>query len=695
MSTGRSAFDFDRDGSPDELVAPSVRAADDGAVVVDPIERRRMPLRTPAPVEPVHADPGAFPVPVDAAASFDAASVTLPYGVLSYVRAPDGTARGHVEGTGSTTLPAAGHLVELSGPVKAYLRVDAPVEVEVAPDRTTVAFGGETAVVVGVRSYHSRPAATVATTADPRDVMAVVSTFGAALKTTSPERSYPTLRGHPPLVELGDDLRVPDGLEPPDTGVTVEMPDDLQAVCVAAPLAYYLGAAVEPGDPPRVVADGFEHRFESPVEIGVERTLQRAFLLDCVARTEGWYRMPLVERDAVEPHLDRDLADLYDAPVAERLDAAFALPADAVADAVPEWPLVADVTDDAANVAALPQLANELAVVRAASDAGAPDPGALPVDVAGFVRAGTGGHLPRPRVDPPAADALAQVRVGDGTPLAGGTLLPVALRNRLARDPDDGDLAVTVVCNDGDMAGEYDGRLYRGRGDVPLDVTVHRDCTVDGLRATLADDASFLHYVGHVEPDGLVCADGTLDAASLDAVGVETFLLNGCRSYAQGVALVEAGAIGGIVTVSDVANDHATALGRTVARLLDAGFSLRAALSVADRERGRYVTVGDAGVAVTQSDGGLPNVLRVDVGDDAARVAFRTHPTTTFRAGSLFRPYADGVDAGTLVGSTSAEATLSPDALRELLAMEELPVILDGDLTWSSAVDVDAFYGPG
>ena len=35
-----------------------------------------------------------------------------------------------------------------------------------------------------------------------------LSTLSSALKTTSVERSYPTLRGHPPALELGDALDV-------------------------------------------------------------------------------------------------------------------------------------------------------------------------------------------------------------------------------------------------------------------------------------------------------------------------------------------------------------------------------------------------------------------------------------------------------------------------------------------------------
>jgi hypothetical protein len=47
-------------------------------------------------------------------------------------------------------------------------------------------------------------------TTDAEDVMMAILTFRSALKTTSPERSFPTLRGHPPAIELNDRLEIPD-----------------------------------------------------------------------------------------------------------------------------------------------------------------------------------------------------------------------------------------------------------------------------------------------------------------------------------------------------------------------------------------------------------------------------------------------------------------------------------------------------
>src|SRR5699024_3463049 len=154
---------------------------------------------------------------------------------------------------------------------------------------TTIEFGDETEIVVGARSHHSRPATTLTTPADPERMMRAVSTFGSALKTFSPERSYPTLRGHPPAVELGDELDL-NGLTPPETGVTIEVPSTYRSVFVVAPLAYYLGARVRPSETPRVRTEtGFTHSLDGALgfERSVERTLKQVFFVDCLVRTDG------------------------------------------------------------------------------------------------------------------------------------------------------------------------------------------------------------------------------------------------------------------------------------------------------------------------------------------------------------------------------------------------------------------------
>jgi hypothetical protein len=220
-------------------------------------------------------------------------------------------------------------------------------------------------MVLGARSYHSQPAATITTTENPRDVMQAVSAMGSALKTTSPERSFPTLRGHPPAIELGDELRIPDGLDAPDTGIRIEVPPVREAVYVVAPLAYYLGAEVVPGDQPRLVTDdGFEHRLAPDFEESVERVLKQTFFLDCIVWTEGRYPVELHERTAIDNDLDLEPAALYHRSSAERLAAYLSVRFETVQEHLPTWKLTTHVAPEPENVEILPFLIDDLAIVR-------------------------------------------------------------------------------------------------------------------------------------------------------------------------------------------------------------------------------------------------------------------------------------------------------------------------------------------
>jgi len=78
-------------------------------------------------------------------------------------------------------------------------------------------------------------------------MMEAVSALPSALKTTSPERTWPTLRGHPPLLELGDRLEIPDAIDPPDGEISLTVPREYASVYQAAPLAFFLGATIRPG----------------------------------------------------------------------------------------------------------------------------------------------------------------------------------------------------------------------------------------------------------------------------------------------------------------------------------------------------------------------------------------------------------------------------------------------------------------
>ncbi len=685
-------------------VEPEIRERGGELVVVDPVQRRRVSLSPSGSVDPDPADPDGFYFPVDVAAAVTTDELAVPYPVGVYVRDAEGEPVCEVT-DGEERLGDGEYVVELMAPVKLFVRASGAPTVTVGDDSTVVALDEPTAVRVGARSYHERPAATVTTTAAPRDLMATVSTFGSALKTTSPERSFPTLRGHPPALQLGESLSVPDGVAPPDTGVTIAVPADRESVYVVAPLAHYLGATVVEGDPPRIVADGATHRLDDTVrsfEREVARVLRQTFLLDCVVRTEGYYPVPLHGRDRVADRLDRPLATLYDLPPDERLRAYLSVPYDAVREAVPTWRVAAHVTAEPSCAELLPAAVDDLAVVRTATGASAADPATVAVSVEDYVRGphGSGSDVPGAGayVSPTETTALTDAWLGSGRPVGANKLTTPGVANRLARSDTSDDVEVVLVCNHPEMAAEVDGGLYGDRADLPFDVTVRERCSVAELRETLALDADFLHYVGHVDAEGLRCHDGHLDPGSLETIGPAVFLLNGCRSYDPGLTLVQAGAVGGVATYSDVGNEDAIAVGRVLAQLLNAGFSLRAAVSVARRHHvvgDHYVTVGDGGVGVVQSESPTPMVFHVErAGPAVYEVQPVAYPTDEEGMGTLLNPNFGADGTNYVAGGPLPTMTLSEAELLDALEAEKLPVVLDERLRWSTELASDGIPGP-
>ncbi|MFC4551016.1 MULTISPECIES: hypothetical protein [Halorussus] len=727
----------------------SFNAHKNGIEIVDSIERRRLRLAVPesaGSVEPTPVSPDRFSFPVDAAVEVAAGAIVVEGVAEGYVRREDGEMVAAVGSDASTELPADRYEVEVNVPVKLYLRGEGEFAATVDGDRTRFSFGGET-VLVGARSYHERPAATVTTSTDPEDALRALSYLGSALKTTSPERSYPTLRGHPPRLEVGEEFAVPDSLSKPETGVELVVPPTHRAAVVAAPLAFYLGADVRPGEDPRLLADGFEFPLDERsvpesfarstavtadgdgFSLAVERALRQSFFLDCLVRTEGYYRVALHEREAVESELALDFAALYDRPLAARLETYLSVPFEAVADHLPRWNVAAFVEPTAAGLEALPYVVGDLAVVRPAEgEPVSPEavraavlddfldrPGTRGGGDRHRTRAGGGAddeedrenpdaeNPPLPRmVRPPETDAVEVAWFGDGVPMDASKATTTAFENWFDRDSVDGDIDIVVVCNDESMRVEDDvvSDVYGSREDLPFDVSVRRDLTTAELRETLTAGADFLHYVGHIDADGFACADGSLDATTLDVVDVDAFLLNACRSYEQGMALVEAGSVGGVVTFSEVVDSGAVRVGATMARLLDRGFPLRPALEIAREESfvgGHYTVVGDGRVSVVQAEGGLSMLCELvseeadssassDAAADVRDVTFYTYPPREGGLGTLARPTVAEMDRYYLTPGTIGPLRARVDELREYLARNRYPIKEDGALRWCSDV---------
>lgn len=702
-------------------------AGETGVTVVDDIERKRDHLGTAPVVEPTPAPTDRLVAPVDRAVSLPVSRIETDLNIVM-VRDADFEMIDHLSEGDERTYPPGRYVLDLSGPIKQYLQVDGRLSVSTV-DGTTVTVGDGAETLLGARSKHTRPAAEVTVPPTTEGLVRAISTFGATLKTTTPDRSWPDNRGHPPAVTLGDEFDIPPGLEPPCPEIQILVPPEERYVYPVAPLVYYLGAELVPHEgPPQIRTDaGFVYDLERPdesFEARVERTLKQVLFLECCIRSEGLIELPLHERTAVAEDLPLSAAALFDQPAAVRLPAYLSVEHGTIAEHVPDWELAAHVAPDPEQVELLPYLVNDLAVVRtspgdadgvdptdlstptptaaeAATDPDGLDPGADAASGASdpndgsegfqdFFRSGGtdvgDGWTVENSVDLRAGDStvLETVWSGDGVPVGASKATRQAYENRFTRTPDPPPIDVAVVCNDDRMRDELDVTgLYDGE-KLPMNVSTYRDMSRAGL-ATLVEhgDVDLLHYIGHAEPGGLHCSDGTLSFTEIDDTEIEAFLLNACRSFDQGRALIDAGAIGGVVTLQRVPIESAGEVGRRVAELLNIGYPLRVAVDVVEEATeigSQYQIVGDGGHNVAQRDGGCAFVHELTPVDGDLSTAteyelcVRGHPSEN-GIGGVFHPYQE--DFGYyLIGNDTPRIRLDGGSLVGFLSQTTEPVIV-------------------
>ncbi|WP_336037758.1 hypothetical protein [Halobacterium yunchengense] len=672
-----------------------------GIQVRDPIENSQFELYTDRVVDPVDADPGQFVLPVDSAVTVTVRELEIPRLVNVFLWSADEAMVGESANQQLAEYPADWYSIDIDvGPMKLQAAADSAVAVRREANTTYVDFGEATDVSLGARSLHESPAGTITIGDDVEDAMRAVALTGSALKTTSPERSFPTLRGHPPLVERGDGFDAPEAFERPETDVAIEIPRDYADLYRVSTLAYYLGADVVPGE--ERVLDVGGYRYDLETDRGFEREvstlLKHVFLLDCVTRTEGFYPVDLHERRAVEADLEFDLAAAYDASFAERLRTYLGVPYEVTEPHFPKWKLTADVEPDPAHVEALPFVAAELGTVRIPSDDEDPDVYEEPEELASFYRAA--GTALRGRstsegetdgegiVKPSETDSIEHAWIAEGFPIGASKTRVESYLRRLDRPVRERDsISIDIVCNEPDMDDEDIVEEFYGTRDLfEFDIDVHYELDGEELGDVLRKDTDFLHYIGHVDEGGFQCADGMFDARTLAEVNVDAFLLNACKSYEQGDALVERGSFGGIVTLANVSNDPAVRMGRALARLLNNGFSLQAGLSVARNVTllgSQYITIGDGTLQLVQHDNGTPISLELTDRGDGYTVRVYGYPTSRSSIGSLYLPHIKENTKHYLNSGLVDEFRVSAGELRSFFNLSVMPVLYDGELVWT------------
>ncbi|OYR71943.1 caspase family protein [Halorubrum ezzemoulense] len=718
----------------------------DGITVTDHIENTQFEVYTDRPVDPRRRPESDHYFPVDASVAVETGAIEIPRVAVVETRGGDGALLTHGD---CYEMPDGIYHVGINpAPTKLYLTFESGFSVSTTDRTTRIDLDTPGTVGLGFRSLHQTPAGTITTPTDPESLMDAVSLLGSALQTTSPERSFPTLRGHPPLIEPAEEFRVPERVEPVESGVRIVVPPEYRYLYPVVSLAYYFAADVVPGDAPRIEGDGWTYPLEPGFEERTARVLRQSFHMDCLARTEGFYPVDLHERETTD--LDLDWKRLYNLPLAERLGEYLEVPFEDIKPELPQWTLTTDVRPDPENVEMLPFVAGELSIVRSPEtvtpvddDGGvgvgffggadrspsaatrrevpvggvAPDGGAL--GDAEFVRGGAsagaestadtsagttrGADASAERgavsaqtefVRPEPVDTVEHAWVGDGVPLDANKATLDAYHRRLeAGQVEQSRISVLVVCNDEQMREEGNvADLYGLRDMVQFDIEVRHDLSQEEMRDALASDVDFLHYVGHVDDRGMQCADSYLDLTDEDLeIGVSAFLLNACQSYRQGEALVHRGSRGGIVTLSDVANSPATKLGRIIARLMNSGFNLRTALHVAKRELitgHQYIVVGDGGTTICQSRSGSVIVINLRrEGSEDWRVSADVLPNGPYGNGTLTTLNLATDNSNHYIPVEIDYQTVNTEELSKFLDLETAPVFKSDQLVWSDELN--------
>jgi len=650
---------------------------------------------------------GSVPRPVDETVVARASEIRLPHAVVYAF--PLGDDRQYeLDPTGGTlSLPPGEYVVDVDTEIKTYVRFTGRATLERTADfdSVVVSFPEPRRAVLGFRSRHELPADTITVPRTPAGLATAITHAACAHKTDGPDRSYPTLRGHPPLLEFGEDREVPERVraETPDTGIELHVPPEWSTLVVTAPLAYYLGATVRTGDveaPTLAVPELGRKRTLSPMpdlEREVERLLRKVFFLDCLVRNAGPYGTTLAEYSLLGA-LEVDAAALYAASPDERLAAYLEVPHAAVEHRLPAWHLSTYLEPTGESLETLPFLLDRLSLVFTPRTSELEAEELVERSLEDFYR-GPGDVASVEVLKPELRAGRAHGWLAEGVPIDVFKATPTAFRNRfryLERASDG--TSICVVVNDSGMATELTdvARTCRERAsDLSIDVTVEESLTTAELARTFETDHDFLHYIGHCEEDGLRCPDGYLSTASLSESAVQTFFLNACGSFYEGLDLVEMGSVAGAVTLSQVLDDHALKVGTTFAKLLVYGFSIERALEIARRRimMGKdYTVVGDGTHSLVQGEHRLPPTAWIDrLEEGGYSLSLSCYSTSV--AGCYYVPHVEENEYAYLCGTDSV-FTLDENELEAFLEGTEMPAVYDGDVYWSTELPRSIAQGP-
>jgi len=578
---------------------------------------------------------------------------------------------------------------------RVHVQFDGPASLRATDEEIVVSLSATQRVAVGVGEENSVGPTRIQVPESVDGLATGLSHLSVAHHTLSPSRSSPGQRGHPPILTTGGSTDIPAPIREnkPDTGIELTLPPSVDSLFVAAPLAYYLGADVTVGDRERAVltADGTDvHHEFAPLPAFQEEVagmVRRLFYLDCLTRRMNPERDPaLLELCSLDPEAVRSLGP------AGRLERYLDTPTAAVDEAVPDWHLSTHTKPSLSRARCLSFLMDKLSLVYL-SDGSELDRGELLDRTLDDTYLTRGTASATGMVEPSGGAGKVHGWLAPGTPIDAFKTTQTAYENRYRyRERTSDRLQLSVVLNETEMAEERQAvaDLYAA-ADLPMDVTVNDGLSTAELATVFESKNDFVHFIGHCESDGLRCPDGTLSMASLSESRTQTFFLNACGSYEQGLNLVEKGSVAGAVTFTDVLDSHAAMVGTAFARLLSNGFSIQRALQLARRRimmSKDYAVVGDGTYALLP---GPTDPVVVKLADAETGYDVRCEVLTPQGAGESYRLPFDGRAA---LNGTEADLTVDTETLLETLRANSLPVVYEGEFHWSGdlAAKLDADF---
>ncbi|AZQ14193.1 hypothetical protein [Halorubrum sp. PV6] len=547
--------------------------------------------REPA-LEPALGD--LFLVPIDHAVSFEVESVAIPSCSDAAVRDADGNLIQWLYE--STEFNRGTYFLDLSGVMKVFLRVaHTGFSATGLGDSETISltFERPTTVTIGARSLHTSPEATITVSEDPAAIAEAVSVLGSSIKEFTPERSWPTLRGHPPRIRIGEELDIPSPLVAPETGVEVVVRPTYADVYRLSTLSFYLGARMVVGDEPAI---RFENGFVEPLptdgvalEERAEELLRTWFFLDTLARTEGYFKSDRYEYEQVGSELPFYPPNLADSSMSERLMEYLEVTPETVAPYTPAWSTEAVVRPVPEAAELLPYFANALAPVRVR---GTDDPA---VDAPIALATSPWAHW---RDDETVSN---DVPSPDETPVPAGTavLTTDVYENQLTRiNTARGKLRLVALAASEARATEL--RQALSEPEVPGGVgswEVIENPDGDTVARLFADpDVDILYCALPTEgADGVVTATGTVSIDKLDDAPALVFV-EGIIDPSVGGSIIEAGGQSAVFTEHALTPESF----RSLSGLLAIGLPVGASISLSGVDSATQTRiVGDPGSGIT------------------------------------------------------------------------------------------------